>query len=138
MNKRKNYSTKHNDELISYLKEHKNEHLTVSQIFNGLTESGVSIGYSTVYRQIEKLVESKSVIKYVIDNTSSACFEYIGDESEPDESVYHLKCESCGKIIHLTCNEINEFENHICAHHNFTVDPTKTVFYGICGSCASK
>lgn len=45
MSERKNYSTKHNNELLKYLEEHKNEHLTVSQIYNDLTAKGISIGY---------------------------------------------------------------------------------------------
>ena len=32
--------------------------------------------------------------------------------------------------------EIEEFENHILSHHNFKVDPAKTVFYGLCENCA--
>ena len=52
MCERKNYSTKHNNELLKYLEEHKNEHLTVSQIYNDLTAKGISIGYATVYRQL--------------------------------------------------------------------------------------
>ena len=106
MSERKNYSTKHNNELLLYLEEHKNEHLTVSQIYSDLTAKGISIGYATVYRQIEKLVKNGSVIKYTIDNTSSACFEYIGKDSNSKKSTYHLKCERCGKIMHLSCSEI--------------------------------
>ena len=68
------------------------------------------------------------VVKYTIDNTSSACFEYVGEDNHSKQSTYHLKCEHCGKIIHLSCNEIEEFENHISSHHNFKVDPAKTVF----------
>lgn len=136
MSERKNYSTKHNNELLKYLEEHKNEHLTVSQIYNDLTATGISIGYATVYRQLEKLVKNSSVVKYTIDNTSSACFEYVGEDNHSKQFTYHLKCEHCGKIIHLSCNEIEEFENHISSHHNFKVDPAKTVFYGLCENCA--
>lgn len=81
MSERKNYSTKHNNELLKYLEEHKNEHLTVSQIYNDLTATGISIGYATVYRQLEKLVRNSGVVKYTIDNTSSACFEYVGEDN---------------------------------------------------------
>lgn len=100
----------------------------MSQIYNDLTAKGISIGYATVYRQLEKLVKNSSVVKYTIDNTSSACFEYVGEDNHSKQSTYHLKCEHCGKIIHLSCNEIEEFENHISSHHNFKVDPAKTVF----------
>ena len=124
--------------ILALMQEHKNEHLTVSQIYNDLTAKGISIGYATVYRQLEKLVKNYSVVKYTIDNTSSACFEYVGEDNHSKQSTYHLKCEHCGKIIHLSCNEIEEFENHISSHHNFKVDPAKTVFYGLCENCAKK
>lgn len=138
MKERKNYITKHNNELINYLEKHKGEHLTISQIFSELLGEGISISYATVYRQVEKLVNEGKVLKYTIDNTSSACFEYIDNTADAKSQIYHLKCEKCGKVIHLSCDEISEFENHIAEHHNFTVNPVKTVFYGICGSCSTK
>ena len=70
--------------------------------------------------------------------SSSACFEYIGDHGEEYENCYHYKCEKCGKLIHLQCNEIESLKQHMQQHHDFQMDPHRTVFYGICGECSKK
>ena len=76
--------------------------------------------------------------KYNVDGTSSACFEYIGDHGEEHENCYHCKCEKCGKLIHLQCNEVEILKQHMQQHHDFQMDPHRTVFYGICGECSKK
>lgn len=40
---------------------------------------GISMGTTTVYRNLERLVEQGIAAKYVVDWTTSACFEYIGE-----------------------------------------------------------
>ena len=101
-------------------------------------EQGITIGTTTVYRNLEKMVEQGLVAKYNVDGTSSACFEYIGDHGEEHENCYHCKCEKCGKLIHLQCNEIESLKQHMQQHHDFQMDPHRTVFYGICGECSKK
>ena len=76
--------------------------------------------------------------KYVVDGSSSACFEYIGDHGEEHENCYHCKCEKCGKLIHLQCNEVESLKQHMQQHHDFRMDSHRTVFYGICGECSKK
>jgi Fur family ferric uptake transcriptional regulator len=49
-----------------------------------------------------------------------------------------MKCEQCGKLIHLNCDEINAFFEHVSEEHGFVLDPKRTVFYGICNECNSK
>ena len=53
-------------------------------------------------------------------------------------TTYHCKCEKCGKLIHLQCNEIESLKQHMQQHHDFQMDPHRTVFYGICGECSKK
>ena len=91
---------------------------------------------TTVYRQLDKMVNEGLVAKYVIDGSSSACFEYTGDSRhECKEQTYHCKCEKCGKLIHLQCSEVENLTQHIKEHHGFKLNPLRTVFYGICSDC---
>jgi hypothetical protein len=46
------------------------------------------------------------------------------------------KCEKCGRLIHLHCDEIEELCAHMKNEHHFILNPARTVFYGICESCA--
>ena len=122
--------------LLSYLTSIPGVHFTAGDVCAFFRSQGSTMGQSTVYRQLESLVEEGIVSKYVIDGTSPACFEYVGTEEHAGEGIcYHCKCEKCGKLIHLNCSELEEFRKHLEAVHGFQMDPFRTVFYGLCGQC---
>lgn len=56
-------------------------------------------------------------------------------EKESQMVCYHCKCEKCGKLIHLQCNEVESLKQHMMEHHGFEMDSLRTVFYGICSEC---
>ena len=35
----------------------------------------------------------------------------------------------------MHCEELPELEKHILEHHGFSIDPVRTVFYGVCQQC---
>ena len=132
-----NYKTKQMTELLTYMESVQGSHVTVNDICAYFGSRGISVGTTTVYRHLEKMVKEGLVAKYVVDGTSSACFEYIGrHEQNTPVSCYHCKCEKCGKLIHLQCSEVESLKQHMMEHHNFTMDPLRTVFYGICSDCS--
>lgn len=132
------YKTRQHDELLVYLKKMAGKHITVSEISAYFKSIGKPIGTATIYRHLDKMVNEGTVNKYTLDNCSSACFEYIGDNSHQGSFCFHYKCEICGKLIHLQCDEFKELEKHLLAHHQFALNPQKTVFYGICNECREK
>ncbi len=135
MPRKSTYKTKHMDELLAYMKEMKGQHVTVNDVSVHFANAGTAIGTTTLYRNLERLVEQGVVAKYVIDGTSSACFEYVGRDEKEQETCYHCKCEKCGKVIHLACDEVACLGNHIMEHHGFAIDYHRTVFYGLCAEC---
>ena len=89
--------------------------------------------------EIQDLVEQGLVAKYVVDGTSSACFEYLGHDEHCHKHIcFHCKCEKCGKVIHLECGEMTHLGEHMLEDHGFQWDFTRTVFYGICEECRGK
>ena len=94
------YKTKQMAELISYLKKEEGRHVTVSEISDYFTEKGISVGTTTIYRNLEKMVEEGIVAKYTVDGTSSACFEYLGDEEHVHVIIVNVK--SAGSLY--ICN----------------------------------
>lgn len=50
----------------------------------------------------------------------------------------HLKCTICGKVIHLDCEQMREFTEHIKLYHGFSLSCDDTVLYGICQDCQRK
>ena len=136
MNKRSRYNTKQREILLGYFASVPGVHVTASDICGHFKAQGVAIGQSTIYRQLERLVTEGIIKKYNIDVNSPACFEYIEPEAaETTEICFHCKCEKCGKVIHLHCDELNEIQAHLIAEHHFRLNPVRTVFYGICPQC---
>ncbi|NLE13280.1 MAG: transcriptional repressor [Clostridiales bacterium] len=136
MNSWPKYKTKQRELLLCYLETVRGVHITAGDVCEYFREQGATIGQSTVYRRLEGLVDEGLVNKYVIDVNGPACFEYVGADSHADaESCFHCKCEKCGKLIHLRCDEIEELQTHMYDEHRFKLNPKRTVFYGLCEKC---
>lgn len=130
------YKTRQREELLEYLKNLRGEHMTAAMVWEHFRSSGSSIGKATVYRRLEQLVEEGLVYKYVIDTNTPACFEYVPTEShEKHEVCFHCKCEKCGKLFHMHSEELEELQEELKANHRFSMDPRRTVFYGVCDAC---
>lgn len=131
------YRTKQRDELRAFLESVPGRHITAGDVCEYFKNAGTPIGMATVYRQLEKMVDEGIVSKYSIDAGSPACFEYTGAHLS-EENCYHCKCQVCGKLIHMHCDELSGLQKHILEHHGFSIDPMRTVFYGTCADCAKE
>lgn len=133
------YKTKQREHMLEYMGTVGRKHFTAADVCGYFRSKNIPVGTTTVYRQLEQLMSEGKLKKYIIDETSCACFEYIGEDEgvESKTPYYHLKCEKCGILIHLECDEITEFENHITKHHGFKINPMRTTFYGLCAKCAA-
>lgn len=130
------YNTRQKEKLLDYLVSNMDRHTSVQEISSFLTAEGTPVGTATIYRQLDKLVESGEVRKYSFDGKTGACYQYIGDGTCREH--FHLKCLRCGRLIHLNCDHLSGLNEHILKHHGFTVDPVQTVFYGVCAECAGE
>ena len=132
INDKKNYNTRQRDEILQAVDSFGGGHFTVSDVVKRLAENGHTVGQATVYRAIVRLEAAGELRKYTVDGTTAACYQR--SEGHCREH-FHLKCEVCGRLIHVECSELTRISAHISTHHSFTVDPSKTVFYGICDRC---
>lgn len=136
MNSRSKYKTKQRDMLLGYLETVPGVHVTAADICEYFEAREAPIGRSTVYRRLESLVDEGLVKKYGSDGSGPACFEYVEPDSHEDAEVcFHCKCEKCGRLIHLSCEELEGIRSHLTAEHRFRLDPVRTVFYGLCEHC---
>ncbi len=136
VNTRSQYKTKQKEILLNYLASAPGVHFTAGDVCEYMKTQGEPIGQSTVYRRLESLVDEGILNKYTVDGSSPACFEYVGAESHGKEHIcFHCKCEKCGKLIHLHCDEMEEIQKHLFKNHKFQMDPKRTVFYGLCEKC---
>lgn len=128
------YKTKQQNFILECMKKHCEEDLSVDKIIEYLKKDGVSVGVSTVYRQLSKLCEEKKVRKFTHGENDGAVYRYM-DKKRNCDSHFHLVCCKCNKLIHLECDSIATVYRHIFLEHEFEVDTEKTVFYGICKKC---
>lgn len=133
----KGYKTKQKSIIANMISKNDGIHYTVDSLTDLLNEKGESVGRTTVYRCLEKMVQDGKVRKYVRQSGESACYQYISSADDCKEH-FHLKCEKCGKLIHVDCKHMNELSTHIEKEHAFAVDRLKTVLYGVCGECSNK
>lgn len=131
------YKTKHRQALLQYLQSIKGRHITVSDIRAYFQAKGAPIGTTTLYRQVDELVQAGFLQKYIVDENSAACFEYTG-ESAAESGALHCKCEACGHLSHLACLPFSTVQQHLAEAYGFTLNPGRTVLYGLCAACQQK
>ena len=134
MNRPEQYHTKHGDSVLDFIVSHRGSHVTAAQISEHFARRNTPIARTTIYRQLERLVRDGKVRKYIVDELSGACFQYAGDQSGCDEH-FHLKCEQCGHLFHVQCDQFMDTRKHIFEDHAFEMNAVKTVFYGTCKDC---
>lgn len=132
------YNTEQREEVVSYLAAAGGKHLTAADICRALKQKGSSVSTATVYRQLDRLVTEGVVVRFTPEGERSACFQLVDREHCHDAHCYHLKCEKCGALIHLSCDELSETEKHLLDEHGFAVNPGRTVLYGVCRDCRRK
>ncbi len=128
------YKTKQKEKILNFLKENSHRHVTASDIISYLCSGEDSVGSATVYRYLEKLVNTDVVRKFYLDEKTGACYQFI-DENEQCHEHFHLKCVGCGKLYHIDCEYMKSLSEHVFEHHGFKVDNSKTVLYGKCDKC---
>ena len=65
MAQRSQYKTRQMNELLSYLKSVQGSHVTVNDICEHFKSEGISVGTTTIYRQLERMVGQGVVMAYL-------------------------------------------------------------------------
>ncbi len=133
--KRNTYMTGAKKQLLDFFAAHKDRHFTVDQIVEALSSSESCPGKSTVYRQIAKLWEDGILRRFESADADSFVYQYAVGEG--CEHHFHLKCASCGMLIHMECDKLSEVREHILKDHGFLIGGSSVIF-GVCAACAAK
>ena len=126
------YNTETREKIIEFLKMNK-ESFSAEEIYSALSESGVS--KSTVFRQLARLSQEAEIKRITSESSRSVRYQYV--DREHCGSHLHLKCSSCGKLVHLD-NDVTEFfEKSIKSSKRFSID-TGAFIPGLCDTCILK
>ena len=131
------YNTKQKNLIYDYLASNRDKLLSCDEISDALKISGTPVGKATLYRFLDSLVSSGDARKIVDDGKKSAAYQLLDKEMNCHGHM-HLKCIGCGALTHLGCDFMNTVGQHILEHHQFRIDNSKTLIYGLCSECSEK
>ena len=125
------YRTEQKKLLLEFLKANSGNSYTIEEIIEGLGDN--SIGKSTVYRLMMRLVEEKVVKRSAGERGRQFVYRIIAD----DHCKYHLhlQCTKCGKILHLDEKTSDTLLDCVNASQGFSVSEEDTVLLGKCALC---
>lgn len=126
------YQTKQKKALLGFLKEHKNEQLTIEEIAEKMPEE---LGKSTLYRLMGQMTEQGQVMRFRGGDQKIIRYQLVSEEDGCGQH-FHMQCTSCGTLFHLHCDFMEQLGCHMGEHHQFTIDPAQTILYGTCRQCA--
>ncbi|MFU0800985.1 MAG: transcriptional repressor [Xylanivirga thermophila] len=124
--KKKGYKwTKQREAILNAFKQGNNPLLTAQELFDQVLRLIPSTNFSTVYRNLEMMVQENIVTKV---NIGGQAARY---ELKNKGHHHHLICQKCGKV---QCTDFCPFaqmpdqDGFVPVEHNFEV-------YGICKDC---
>ena len=120
------YNTRQRQAVLRCLERRPEEALTACEIAEVLRRDQCPVGLATVYRQLERLVDTGegALYQFCVHGGARACFL--------------LRCEACGRMVHLDCSHLEELCQHLAADHRFRVDPRRTILTGLCDVCGGE
>lgn len=145
------YQTEQKKSLVAFLDEHHNKQYTIDEIVAQMTadmmrrpasaaQDGIwgdkLPGKSTVYRLMNQLVEEGSVKRFVKGNSRQ--FLYQAMDGEQCRLHFHLKCITCGCLIHVDEQISGKIEAQIREQFHFQVDEGQTMMFGRCEQCGGR
>ena len=123
------YQTDARRKLTAFLQSHRGESLTAEEVAQSLPD----VNPSTVYRNLNLLAESGDVIKSV--RPDGHCVLWQWHERQACKGHLHLRCESCGRVIHLDDAVSEALKSEISTSSRFEVDIGSTEITGRCAKC---
>ena len=97
-------------------------HPTADMVYEEVKKKLPRLSFSTVYRNLNQLVEQNKIKKISLDNE-----KYIYDNVKKDHA--HFYCIKCGVL------EDVELSNNIKLNINYEINSIELVVKGICNKC---
>lgn len=129
------YATEQKRILKKILEDNSNSAYTVEELICKLKAEypHSPLGKSTVYRLMTRLTEEGTVKRFVRGNSRKFAYQIV--IGEHCDCHLHLKCMSCGKLIHLDESISDELLGRVRDTNDFSVNEEATVLFGKCSSC---
>ena len=127
------YNTEQKKLLLDFLEKNHDSAYTIEEITNELKSRGATVGKSTVYRLMTRLVEEKRVKRQLSDGSRKAIYRITLDSH--CHNHLHLQCIKCGRVLHLDEEVSDRLLDTVKQINNFSVSEEDTVLMGKCADC---
>ncbi len=127
------YRTKQRDEVLRFFMDHEEECFSAREVYEQ-----VEAGEATVFRAVAALVADGLLTKYTGGNGRGEFATYRYNSAGTCADHIHLKCDRCGRLIHMDCSFMRRIAEHFLNEHGFAVDCGRTVIYGLCEACRTE
>ena len=114
------------DQAILDALSREHSHLTSHEVYAHIRERLPAVNPSTVYRSLERLVDSGRLS--VSDmGTGAAVYELVGGDRH-----HHLVCQKCGRVITLSDAQVQAFFRTLERDQGFQITTNHLVLFGLC------
>jgi Fur family transcriptional regulator, ferric uptake regulator len=120
-------------DLIAQIVLLADDHLSVDAIQRRLRDQGESVGTATVYRTLEKLVESGLVRAHDFGEGFKR-YEPMADQADHE----HLICERCGRVVEFQNERLERMLPIIADEHGYQHARHRVEIYGVCRECRQR
>ncbi len=125
-------NTKHRLAILNILEEQA-QPVTAEQIFMELNHYDLSTSMSTVYRELDSLVNKDLVLKVKINESNRTLYEY-----NRMIHKHYLVCLGCKKMISLDMCPLKTYEEKLQEQTHYIITDHKLNIYGYCPECQAK
>lgn len=124
------------DERVAILKEicMSTGHFTPEELTEKLRESGQSVAITTIYRNLDLLLEAGILSKTDVGEagrSQGARYEHVWGHAHHD----HLLCSRCGARVEFSYPAIDALQEVVAKTHGFTLERHTLELIGCCPSC---
>ncbi len=103
-------------------------HPTADEVYDEIHMVHPSISRTTVYRNLNSLVEDQMLTKVLVQDSADRFDHNIEDH-------HHLKCISCKSVVDIELSSVNSIYDEIEVKSGFKVNKCGIVFIGKCPKC---
>lgn len=121
------YTTQQRD-MVTYIFS-KHNHFDADELIDEMKREGFRVSRATVYRTLNKLVDSSLLRRINLD--SRTVYEHDYGYAHHD----HMHCDRCGIMIEFQNVEVEQLMREVCAQHQFQYVGHTFVIRGVCSSC---
>jgi Fe2+ or Zn2+ uptake regulation protein len=104
-------------------------HLTTSDVFARAKSRRPAIGFSTVYRGIQRLRDLALIDEIVVPGADAAVYEL----ASPTHA--HFRCDRCGTVVDVAYKITARAVAELAKASGARIDEAKLTLHGLCRAC---